>query len=395
MNLLYIGYWELGDGLTQATVLPHLRILLASEKIEKLVFVTIERGVYKADIATLPPSHKLIYQPLVSKNFPINLLNKVNDFINFPNKLLKLLDDYAIEKVIARSSPAGALIHQLCERRNIPFFVESFEPHAEYMLESGVWSKWDPRTIFQKKWEKHIKKSAGGLLPVSKNFKNRLMKEGVPSDKIFTVACNVNLEQFSFNVLDRDRIRKSLEIPSDAWVGIYVGKFGGSYYDEETFNLFKKILEVQHSYFIILSPDKEEFIKEKIRKCGLSEEDFRISFAKHSEVSAYLSAADYGFAPVKPSASKKFVSVTKVGEYWACGIPVIITEDIGDDSDTVRDKKAGVVLANDWMDQPIDYFKQLVQQMKAINNRAYIRSIAEETRNMNNSVLAYRYFQLI
>jgi hypothetical protein len=69
--------------------------------------------------------------------------------------------------------------------------VESFEPHADYMLESGVWQRWNPKYIFEKRWEQKVKECAESLITVSTNYSRQLVKEGVPEERIEMVPCCV------------------------------------------------------------------------------------------------------------------------------------------------------------------------------------------------------------
>ena len=56
--------------------------------------------------------------------------------------------------MIAEGAPAGAMVYLLWQKTRLPFYVESFEPHADYMRESGVRRSWDPRYWFQRHREK-------------------------------------------------------------------------------------------------------------------------------------------------------------------------------------------------------------------------------------------------
>ncbi len=213
MRILYIGNWALNDGLTQSTVLPHLQILLQSSLLEKLVVVTIERDGKKPALPVYLKDERIVYAPLLSKQYTITLAIKMMDLIRFPAQLKELLRVHKINKVIARGSPAGALIYKTCLKLGIPYFVESFEPHADYMQESGVWKKWDPRYILEKSWEKDLKNSATGLMTVAEKYKLELIDEGIPSKKIAVVPCCVDLEKFNFREEDRQSVRKKLGIP--------------------------------------------------------------------------------------------------------------------------------------------------------------------------------------
>ncbi len=85
----------------------------------------------------------------------------------------------------------------------------------------------------------------------------------------------------------------------------------------------------------------------------------------------------------------------KIGEYWACGLPVIITENVGDDSDFIEEQGIGVKLKNGWKDQSPSFYLNMVAELKEIKDKPRIRSIAEQRRSLNNVVKAYEYFDLL
>ena len=70
-----------------------------------------------------------------------------------------------------------------------------------------------------------------------------------------------------------------------------------------------------------------------------------VACVSHDEVPSYLSAADFAFALYRPSISKKYLSPIKNGEYWANGLPVILTEGIGDDSQIIDSEGGGVTFS--------------------------------------------------
>ena len=344
MNILFIGYWAFHDGLTSSTILPNLRILAAFEEVQKVIFTSIERDTsvtrFKMDV------DKVEHIPLYSSISTITLLNKFYDFTVFPKKLVKLCEEHQIDVLICRGAPAGALGYLVWKKTQIPFIVESFEPHADYMLESGVWKKWDPRFLLERYWEKKQKKYAKALLSVSMNYKYKLIKEGVSETKIEVVPCTVNLDKFAFNEADRSDIRKRYDIAPEATVGVYVGKFGGIYLDIEAFQIFENTLsEFAKPVLILLTPEPEKSIHHKAEKAGFNK-NIRIIVAmvKHDEIPKFLSASDLAFATIRPAPSRQFCSAIKVGEYYANGLPVIITQGVGDDSDIILNEKLGVIV---------------------------------------------------
>ena len=61
-------------------------------------------------------------------------------------------------------------------------------------------------------------------------------------------------------------------------------------------------------------------------------------------MSEWLSAADAGLALIKQVPSKRGSSPVKLAEYLSCGLPVVITDGIGDCSRVISDNRVGVVL---------------------------------------------------
>ena len=193
MNILFLGYWGANEGLSQATILPHLKILSSFSNINKIIYCSIERnGDTKFNIQ----DPKVVHIPLYSKKSKIPFLENVTNFIDFPNQIVFICKEYGIERVICRGALAGSLGYLSWKKTKIKYIVESYEPHSEYMIESGVWAKYDPRYIFQKYFELKQSKTAYGLMPVAYNFKKKLISQGVPENKIDVVPCCVNTTIF-------------------------------------------------------------------------------------------------------------------------------------------------------------------------------------------------------
>ena len=356
MNILYLGYWGANEGLTTATILPNLSILSEFEHVEKIIYCSIERD---NDIAFNISIDKVKHIPLYSIKSKIPLLDKITDFINFPRTLTSLCKKHKIDKIISRGAPAGGLAFLTYKKTSIPFIVESFEPHADYMLESNVWSKYDPRYISEVYWETKAKQKAEHLVTVSGNFKNLLIKQGVSSNRISTVPCCVNLDHFKYNASKRQELREQNGIDEDTLVGIYVGKFGDIYLDHEAFSVFAETLSsFPKSALVLLTPEKEDFIKERLNNHPeLTNIQVITLLAPHNEVPNYLSLADIAFATIRPAPSRQYCSAIKIGEYYASGLPIVITEGCGDDSDLIKKHQLGTVVDHN--------FNVATQELKA------------------------------
>ena len=75
------------EGISQATINPHLEILADMNKVHRIIYVSIERT--GDDSFSIPRLKKIIHQPFYSK-FNKRLLSKVYDFIEIPRFLRRL-----------------------------------------------------------------------------------------------------------------------------------------------------------------------------------------------------------------------------------------------------------------------------------------------------------------
>lgn len=344
MKVLYIDFWSIHEQLTVSTVFPTIKVLEDRPEVDEIILISIERNQDKIQPVELP-FRRVKHIPIRSKNLGINLLTKLGDFVNFPKMIRKVAVKEKCDLIVARTASAGALAYLVHEKINIPFIVESFEPHSDYMYESGVWKKSDPRFIFQKKWEKGQKQKADYLVTVSENYKQQLLEvEGVPERKVKVIPCTVSTSNFQFSKDIRKAFREKIGIEDKTVCGIYVGKFGDIYYDAEAFEIFKLALDYFEDFFlIILSPNDANQIRSKLDQVGFPQDKVHVKFAAHKDIPSYLSASDFAFSTIRPAKSRVFCSPVKDGEYWANGLPILLTDRVGDDYKIIPKHNVGAI----------------------------------------------------
>lgn len=388
MKIAYLSYWGLEDGLTKASVFPNIEILASFDEISKIYLFTIERSEFEV---IQFQNQKIIHVPLVSTFRKIRFLNKLSDFLKFPRLINKLIQNNGIDVLICRGAPAGAMALSVSKKSNLPFIVESFEPHAEYMLESKVWSKYSLSYIMEKRWEQKIKKQASALLPVSINYQKKLIEEGIKTN-VYLAPCAVDHSEFEFNSEMRDKTRLNLKIDKDKMVGIYVGKFGDIYLKEEFFELLKELKNQLKDlfYFIILSPMDKSEIMDLLKRHKIDFQNVAILKVDHNEVPNYLSAADYGLVTVRPSPHRKYCSPIKTGEYWANGLPVLITEDIGDDSRIITERNAGSIIDLNDLKHSVEKFLGIFKSKNRFKWAEQIMPLAKTYRGFEFTRNAYQ-----
>jgi len=342
LTILYISYWGVNEGITLATVIPHLKILSSFVEVDHVVFCSIER--YGDEFKFT--HDKIEHIPFVSENRCSTILTKTSDYVTFQRKLNSVCESMAVDKIICRSALAGIFGYRLWKKFDIPYIVESFEPHAEYMIEARAWPRFGLRSLIQQRAESLQKETASFLFPVSKNYEQRLLKEGVDAQRIITVPCCVSVDQFEFNQDLRAEIRIKLEIPDNGIVGIYIGKYGDIYHSSDAYDLYRKAFDFFKARFhlIILTSDDHVKLESELLSRQIPIERVFVSKVQHEEVPAYLSASDFAFSTIKPSPSRIYCSPIKNGEYWANGLPVLTELGIGEDSGIIVEEGGGIIL---------------------------------------------------
>lgn len=340
MNVLYISYWGLNESLTDSTVFPHLKIAGEFERVKKITFVTVERTSDTLRKVNLP---KVEHIPLRSSQTGIATFNQILDFIKFPGQLVALCKLKKIDLILAKGVFAGALAHKVSKKCKIPYVTESFEPHANYMIESNEWDRSKLKYKFLKKWEQEQIEQAAHLFTVSDNYKLFLEKTYNRSN-VSNIPCCVYLNDFKYSEGDRKTIRQTLEIPETSIVGIYVGKFGGIYYEEEAYQLFREAFDFFPDFrLLILTPNDRQILSTELLKKNVDLQKTNILFVKHEDVPKYLSASDFAFSTIKPAPSRKYCCPVKNGEYWANGLPILLTDGVGDDYQIIEKEDGGAL----------------------------------------------------
>src|SRR5204863_4714711 len=133
---------------------------------------------------------------------------------------------------------------------------------------------------------------------------------------------------------------------TDKIVCVYAGKLGGMYLNEEVFDFVKSCYEHwgDRFRFLLLTPTSDEIVARHMQKIGIPADIVIKRFVFHKEISNYLSLGDFAINPQAPIPSKRYGSPLKNGEYWAMGLPIVISPEISVDSDIISANNIGVVI---------------------------------------------------
>jgi hypothetical protein len=202
-NILVLTFWSFEDALIQTYTLPYVKII--STKLPK---------GSKVYMMTLEQDHKQIYsiknQQMIKELEELNIIILPKKYFSFGLraifqniKNLFSLSHTVVFKNISTihswSCTAGVFGYFLAKIWRKALVIDSFEPHAESMVENGTWEEksisYQILFLFEKlvtKISKHIIGTTEGMKFYAKE------KYGINIESFYVKPACVNVEQFDF-----------------------------------------------------------------------------------------------------------------------------------------------------------------------------------------------------
>lgn len=215
-------------------------------------------------------------------------------------------------------------------------------------VDAGHWTEDRVEYRLVKRYETRAFRRAEGVVVLTEALKRwieskRWLGAGT---RIEAIPCCVDLEKFRFDADARTRLRRELGL-QDKLVLVYAGSLGTWYREPDVARfagLVRRNVGPGGVAFLLLTAAKEDALVTLLRREGFGEGEVVVRSVPSSAMPSHLSAGDLGISFITSCFSKKGSSPTKVAEYLACGLPVVLNGDIGDQRDLARYDGACVVL---------------------------------------------------
>lgn len=398
MNILVITYWSFREPLIQAATLPYLEIIadLIGED-DRIHLHTLEKPELRLSQEELQAQQAALDQlkiTLITQRYHRFGFRAMVAWLVNLFQLARYCRKHNIEVIHAFGSPAATSAHVLSKITKLPYIVDSYEPHAESMVENGSWRKGGLAHRVLRYFERAQTRSAKGVLATTEGMRAYAAQTYAHIPRVFVTrpAC-VNTALFNPEGVTPIG-RSELGIAEDALVCIYAGKVGGIYLDQEIFDFFAVCRQHWGERFevIMLTDAPREVIEALAQSADLPAHVITLRQVPHREVPGYLALADFAINPVKPVPSKRYCTSIKDGEYWAMGLPVVIPANISDDSDLIREAEMGAVLESlttEEYQKAVEELDRLLEPSRRQAEKKRIAQIAEKFRGMHIARAAY------
>jgi hypothetical protein len=328
--------------------------------------------------------------------YPINyhtgkfiLLKKGYDFTRSLVLCLKIKFKFKPKRIIAFLSGGGAFSYIISKIIRLKFIVVCLEPHSDYLVDFNIWSKnslkYKLLNYFERKQAIHAEHI---IVPTS--YTENLLKEYKSKSRIWKSPICVDENKFRFSQEHRDKLRNHFGI-AEKYVLLYVGKFGGIYYNADNvfdfFNLLKE--ELPNLHLFIITGEEKDILTAAMKSRNINASDCTIQgFVPYNELNNFISLADIGFLAVPSLPSQKYRTPVKTGIYLQTGLPYIVNEGIAEDDIVAQKEDVGIVIKN-ISKESIPHCVEEISRFSAMNKeelRERCRYIGIKYRGMNNMV---------
>ncbi len=287
----------------------------------------------------------IIWHPLKYRKGRFLIFKKILSIFLLFLQIRRTKKKYKADRIIGFLIMASAYCYLISKILRLKLFSFCYEPHSLYMKEFGVWSERSLKYRILRKMETLTAHAALHLTaPTIHTVK--MLEDMKVNGKISRVPISVDTEKFVYSETERKRIRKEFDIPPERYLMLYLGKFGGIYYNEkEVAEFSKRLYDFDNRiFFFTISPNSSEGLRTAYSEAGLAASDFKVlDKIPYDEIEGYISACDMGMIAIPPLDSQKYRTPVKIGNYLSCGIPFLLNKGIADDDIMAEEENVGVV----------------------------------------------------
>lgn len=395
-KVLFISYNGMLEHLSQSQIIPYLAGL--SERGFTITLLSYEKASDYRDKKALL-SHRAYFNDkgiewrhLAYHKNP-GLAAKIFDITQGIVYSFYLVLSRKADIIHARSTIPAAIAFSVSKVLGIKFVFDVRGLLAQEYADGNLWRRGSSKYRLVNYFEKKLLSAADAIVVLTNKIGNIFAKsgyfKGAGNVNISVIPCCVDLHKFKYLPNKDYSLLQNFNLRGK-FIFLYSGSLGTWYMLEEMLDFF---LEAQKSipqaHFLILTQSEKGFARRIISAKRL-DGNITITTAPSSAMPGIVSLADAGLFFIKPSFSKLASSPTKLGEFLACGVPVVINSGVGDTEEMVNSYRVGVVV-NDFnissYRAAVQEFLVLLKEKEALRCRC--RLLAESALSLKQGVDKY------
>lgn len=383
-KILYISYDGLLEPLGQSQVLEYQKKLSKNHDIfiisfEKTPF-DINNEFHNSTLSIVKSSNISWYRLRYHKS-PSGLATAFDIFTGILFAIF-LIFRFKLTIIHARSYVPSVIAIVIKKLIGIKFIFDMRGFWADERVDGDIWKK-DSLLYKLAKWfESKFIVNADHLVSLTESAINEIKKfkyidSNMPSYSVIPTCAN--LDMFTH----QPKKNKNFTLG-------YVGSAGTWYNFDSVIAAFLELLKIiPDATLLIVNQNEHEYILKKLVENNISQNQFKLISANHSEVPLLMNQMDAGIFFIKQLYSKLASAPTKLGEFLGCGIPCLTNNKIGDMQSIIEEEGVGVSIP-DFSDAAILSGVQdliYITQVPGISNKCI--SSSKKYFSLNNGVKRY------
>ena len=357
LDSVYITYWSLLDPLCQSQSLPYLRSL--TREGYRIGLITFEQPRWRVPADRREGTRRELASQGIEWH-PVSYHKRPPVFSTLYDIGVGSLVAASLAKrsrapvVHGRASVSGAIAALAAKLAGTRLFVDADGPLSQEYVDAGVWKEGSLGHRLTA-WGERRAMELADVVAVLTSHRKREVTPRLSETPVYILPCAVDLNRFRPVTESRQAIRDELGLRGTVFV--YAGKPGGWYDAEEMVAFVAAAKEVFDPLTLLVLTGEDPAVFAAL--CARAHVPFVSRGVPSAEMPAYLSSADVGLCFLRPFPSKLSCSPIKLGEYLACGLPVVSTSGCGDYDELIRTESIGAVVPNSNRDAYLQAVREL------------------------------------
>lgn len=242
-------------------------------------------------------------------------------------------------------------------RSKLIYHNEGFYPDEQ--VDAGVWKANSTAHRVAKNLERRMYSKADAIIAMSHRGK-RVIEE-IPAvlrkeTPVIVVPSCVDLTHFQPRQPKSRAGRETVRF-------VYSGSIGGRYnLDQAGRFVAAASSEIGNAHLRVLTRQDPAHVASMLGRGGLSGDSWSTEAVPYSAMPAMLADQDAGLMFLSQGLSEHGCSPTKIGEYWAMGLPVVTTPNVSDTDEIIRTERVGVVVR----ENSDEAFRSAARELKSL-----------------------------
>tara|TARA_Y200000002_G_scaffold376620_1_gene380801 strand:+ start:436 stop:1656 length:1221 start_codon:yes stop_codon:yes gene_type:complete len=392
-HIVYISYDGLSDPLGQSQIIPYILRLSRKQHFNFTIISFEKKDFYRKKQLKIQKAllrEDINWRPVFYTKTP-PILSTIFDLIKLKNSINKILKHRKVDIIHSRGYISSIVALNFKKNNNIPFIFDMRGWWADEKLESGNWDSFIFKYVYKyfKKKEIGFFKNADKIISLTNVGKKEIIVNNWSKEKkIGVIPTCVDFKIFpKYSFKTRENIRRKLNILEQAKVLVYSGSLGGNYDFSDFAIIFKYFLDQSLcNKILIISKSSKNYILQQIDKYSIEKNRIIHINSDFNNVYKYLQASDIGLILYKNTYSTIGRSPTKLGEYWASGLPIVSLNGIGDLESIIRKYPFGGQLLNEIKSENL---KDILDEIIHNSDKKKLRIAAKEYFHIEDGVKFY------